>query len=54
MLPDVIGMKGPFACLNSARLGIAWGALGAAEDCLEKTQYSAEPLMKRGISDLQL
>jgi glutaryl-CoA dehydrogenase len=38
ILPDVVGMKGPFACLNSARLGIAWGALGAAEDCLEKTQ----------------
>mmetsp|Transcript_25484 Transcript_25484/g.64212 ORF Transcript_25484/g.64212 Transcript_25484/m.64212 type:complete len:487 (+) Transcript_25484:290-1750(+) len=31
---DVVGMKGPFTCLNSARLGIAWGALGAAEDCV--------------------
>ena len=38
MLPDVVGMKGPFTCLNSARLGISWGALGAAEDCLEKTR----------------
>ncbi|KKW66819.1 acyl-CoA dehydrogenase [Lampropedia cohaerens] len=32
--PDVRGLKGPFTCLNSARYGIAWGALGAAEDCL--------------------
>ncbi len=33
LLPNVQGLKGPFGCLNSARLGIAWGALGAAEDC---------------------
>jgi glutaryl-CoA dehydrogenase len=33
MLPHVEGLKGPFSCLNSARLGIAWGALGAAETC---------------------
>jgi len=32
-LPDVEGLKGPFTCLNSARYGIAWGALGAAEFC---------------------
>src|SRR6202795_4395566 len=32
--PDVRGLKGPFTCLNSARYGIAWGALGAAEDCM--------------------
>ena len=32
--PDVRGLKGPFTCLNSARFGIAWGALGAAEDCM--------------------
>ena len=31
--PEVQGLKGPFTCLNSARYGIAWGALGAAEDC---------------------
>lgn len=31
----VVGMRGPFACLNSARLGIAWGALGAAEFCVD-------------------
>ncbi|MCL2346190.1 MAG: acyl-CoA dehydrogenase [Desulfobulbus sp.] len=33
-MPGVRGLKGPFTCLNSARYGIAWGALGAAEDCL--------------------
>ena len=34
------GLKGPFTCLNSARYGIAWGALGAAEDCyLRARQY---------------
>ena len=33
LLPDVQGLKGPFGCLNSARLGISWGALGAAETC---------------------
>lgn len=35
MLPHVTGLKGPFTCLNSARFGIAWGALGAAESCYE-------------------
>lgn len=34
MLPNVKGLKGPFVCLNNARYGIAWGALGAAEACL--------------------
>lgn len=34
MLPNVKGLKGPFGCLNNARFGIAWGALGAAEFCL--------------------
>jgi glutaryl-CoA dehydrogenase len=33
LLPGVQGLKGPFTCLNSARFGIAWGALGAAESC---------------------
>src|SRR5262249_60201909 len=38
--PEVRGLKGPFPCLNSARYGIAWGALGAAEDChLRARQY---------------
>ena len=36
--PDVRGLKGPFTCLNSARYGIAWGALGAAEDCVERAR----------------
>ena len=35
MLPNVTGLKGPFTCLNSARYGISWGALGAAESCYE-------------------
>ena len=34
ILPNVRGLKGPFSCLNNARYGIAWGALGAAEFCL--------------------
>ncbi len=38
MLPAVSGLKGPFSCLNNARFGIAWGALGAAEACLEQTR----------------
>jgi glutaryl-CoA dehydrogenase len=43
VLPNVTGMRGPFACLNSARMGIAWGAWGAAEDCLEKArQYTMD------------
>jgi glutaryl-CoA dehydrogenase len=35
MLPNVAGLKGPFGCLNRARYGIGWGAMGAAEACLE-------------------
>jgi glutaryl-CoA dehydrogenase len=43
LLPDVTGLKGPFTCLNSARFGIAWGALGAAEDCYAKArQYTLD------------
>jgi glutaryl-CoA dehydrogenase len=42
-LPNVEGLKGPFTCLNSARYGIAWGALGAAEDCwLRARQYTMD------------
>ena len=41
--PDVRGLKGPFTCLNSARFGIAWGALGAAEACYETArQYTID------------
>src|SRR5205085_10185411 len=36
--PEVRGLKGPFTCLNSARFGIAWGALGAAEDCWHRAR----------------
>ena len=35
LLPNVSGLKGPFGCLNNARFGIAWGAMGAAEACVE-------------------
>ncbi|KAJ2849112.1 hypothetical protein GGI22_005596 [Coemansia erecta] len=35
MLPEAVGLKGPFSCLNKARFGIAWGVLGAAENCLD-------------------
>jgi glutaryl-CoA dehydrogenase len=38
IFPDVRGLKGPFTCLNSARYGIAWGALGAAEDCFQRAR----------------
>lgn len=43
MLPGVKGLKGPFGCLNSARFGIAWGVLGAAEDCWQRArQYTLD------------
>jgi glutaryl-CoA dehydrogenase len=43
ILPDVVGLKGPMTCLNSARFGIAWGALGAAASCIEVAlNYSNE------------
>ena len=38
MLPGVSGLKGPFSCLSNARYGIAWGALGAAEACIQITR----------------
>ncbi len=41
--PDVEGLRGPFSCLNNARYGIVWGALGAAEDCYNRSrQYVGE------------
>lgn len=64
-LPNVEGLKGPFACLNSARYGIAWGALGAAEDCwfrarqyvLDRRQFgrplAANQLIQRKLADMQ-
>ncbi|KAI0237275.1 Glutaryl-CoA dehydrogenase, mitochondrial [Lamellibrachia satsuma] len=45
LLPHAIGLMGPFGCLNSARFGIAWGALGAAEFCLSTArQYTKDRL----------
>jgi glutaryl-CoA dehydrogenase len=63
--PEVRGLKGPFTCLNSARYGIAWGALGAAEDCfqrarsyvLERKQFGrplgANQLIQKKLADMQ-
>ena len=43
LLPNVSGLKGPFGCLNRARYGIAWGAMGAAEDCWHRArQYGLD------------
>jgi glutaryl-CoA dehydrogenase len=64
LLPNVSGLKGPFTCLNSARFGIAWGALGAAEDCyararqytLDRKQFdrplAANQLIQRKLADM--
>jgi len=63
--PEVQGLKGPFTCLNSARYGIAWGALGAAEDCfhrarqytLDRQQFgrplAANQLIQKKLADMQ-
>jgi glutaryl-CoA dehydrogenase len=63
--PEVRGLKGPFTCLNSARYGIAWGALGAAEDCwhrartyvMERNQFgrplAANQLIQKKLADMQ-
>ena len=63
--PEVRGLKGPFTCLDSARYGIAWGALGAAEDCfirarnyvLERKQFgrplAANQLIQKKLADMQ-
>ena len=43
MLPEAAGLSGPLSCLNEARYGIVFGALGAARDCLETTiSYAAQ------------
>lgn len=64
-LPDASGLKGPFTCLDSARYGIAWGALGAAEDCwhrarqyvLDRQQFgrplAANQLIQKKLADMQ-
>lgn len=65
LLPNVQGLKGPFGCLNNARLGIAWGALGAAEFCwhaarqyaLDRKQFgqplAANQLIQKKLADMQ-
>ena len=65
MLPGVSGLKGPFTCLNSARFGIAWGALGAAEFCwhmarqytMDRKQFgrplAANQLIQKKLADMQ-
>jgi glutaryl-CoA dehydrogenase len=63
--PEIRGLKGPFTCLNSARYGISWGALGAAEDCwhrarqyvLDRKQFgrplAANQLIQKKLADMQ-
>jgi glutaryl-CoA dehydrogenase len=65
LLPNVAGLKGPFGCLNNARFGIAWGAIGAAESCwrtarqyvLDRTQFgrplAANQLVQKKLADMQ-
>ena len=65
LLPDVEGLKGPFGCLNNARYGISWGAIGAAETCwhtardytLSRTQFgrplAANQLVQLKLADMQ-
>ncbi|WP_418358912.1 acyl-CoA dehydrogenase [Shewanella basaltis] len=65
LLPNVSGLKGPFGCLNKARYGIAWGALGAAEFCwhaarqysLDRIQFNrplaATQLIQKKLADMQ-
>ncbi len=56
LLPDVVGMKGPLSCLNEARYGIVWGAMGAARACLETAlSYAGERVQwGRPIAGFQL
>ena len=65
LLPNVSGLKGPFGCLNRARYGISWGAMGAAEDCwlrarsytLERKQFNRPlaqtQLVQKKLADMQ-
>ncbi|MDX7950070.1 acyl-CoA dehydrogenase [Lichenihabitans sp. Uapishka_5] len=65
LLPNVSGLKGPFGCLNRARYGISWGALGAAEDCwhraraytLDRKQFgrplAQTQLVQKKLADMQ-
>jgi glutaryl-CoA dehydrogenase len=56
MFPDVKGLKGPFSCLNNARYGISWGALGAAEFCFHAARdYTlARKMFGRPLAQTQL
>jgi glutaryl-CoA dehydrogenase len=56
MLPNVEGLRGPFSCLNKARYGIAWGAMGAAEFCLHASRdyVSSRSLFGRTLASRQL
>ncbi|MEJ7795038.1 MAG: acyl-CoA dehydrogenase family protein [Nocardioides sp.] len=56
MLPEVVGLSGPLSCLNEARYGIVFGALGAARDCLESTiAYAGErEIFDKPLSAYQL
>jgi glutaryl-CoA dehydrogenase len=56
VLPEVTGLRGPLSCLNEARFGIVFGALGAARDCLETAlRYSGErDIFGRSLSSFQL
>ncbi|KAJ2691276.1 hypothetical protein IWW39_000175 [Coemansia spiralis] len=49
MLPEAAGLKGPFSCLNKARFGIAWGVLGAAENCLSVARNYALDRKQFGV-----
>jgi len=65
LMPNVSGLKGPFGCLNRARYGIAWGVMGAAEDCwfrarqytLDRKQFgkplAATQLIQKKLADMQ-
>lgn len=48
VLPGAVGLRGPFSCLNEARYGIAWGAVGAARDCFEQALGYAQERMQFG------
>jgi glutaryl-CoA dehydrogenase len=56
LLPNVAGLAGPFGCLNVARAGIAWGALGAAEFCWHRARdyvLAANQLIQKKLADMQ-
>ncbi len=65
LLPNASGLQGPFGCLNRARYGIAWGVMGAAEDCLHRARgyaldrkqfgrpLAATQLVQKKLADMQ-